>query len=183
VFLSHSNGAFLGVFVGVVVFALLQRSWRAAAVLALAGAAAAVGLAVAAAARGSQALQVSAGERLENWRVALDAFVDAPLFGHGLFRFAPAYLERRTPDDNITRYAHSLPLQWLAETGVAGVIGGVVAAVVIAKGFVEFSWLRRHDNKRAPGWPGCRRRRCSAASNGCCSPGWRWHWRGWCGRW
>lgn len=135
-FCARSYGAFAAVALGVVVFVVLQRSWRAAVVLGVAGAAVGAGVAVAAAARGSHALLLSAHERLQNWRVALDAFVDAPLVGHGLFRFAPAYLERRSPDDNITRYAHSMVMQWLAETGVVGVIGAVVAAVVVVKAFV-----------------------------------------------
>ncbi len=126
--LSRSFGALLAVAVGVVVVAVLSRSLRALLVLGLC----ALGALFAVVGRGMGAMSASAAERLENWRIALQAFVDAPLVGQGLMRFAPAYLERRGPDDNVTRYAHSLPLQWLAETGLVGAVAAVVVVVVVA---------------------------------------------------
>ncbi|MDP2339620.1 MAG: O-antigen ligase family protein [Deltaproteobacteria bacterium] len=125
--LSRSFGAVLAVAAGVVVFALLSRSMRALLVLGVCG----LGAAVAVAGRGLSALTSSAHERVENWRIALQAFVDAPIVGQGFNRFAPAYLERRGPDDNVTRYAHSMPLQWLAETGIVGAIALVVVVAVV----------------------------------------------------
>jgi hypothetical protein len=124
---SRSFGTAVAVGVAVVVVVVARRAWPLLGGLAVCGALAGV----AAAARGWNAVVVSANERLWNWRVGWDAFVDAPATGHGLLRFAAAYAERRGPEANITRYAHSAPVQVLAETGVVGALGLVVAAVVV----------------------------------------------------
>ena len=127
--LCQSFGALVAVGLGMAVFALLSRSPRMVVTLA----AFALGCAAWLSDRGMSALSTSAGERIRNWSVALRSFGDAPIFGHGFMRFAPAYLERRGPEDNVTRYAHSLPVQWLVETGVVGVGAGVVCFVVVAR--------------------------------------------------
>ncbi len=128
--LSRSYGAVLAVGVALLVLAVARRSWRAGwgfLFLAVPG-----GWAVAA--RGLGGLVQSASERWWNWRVGLDAFLDAPVFGHGLFRFAAAYAARRPPEANVTRYAHSTPVQLAAETGVVGLLAAcVVVAVLVPK--------------------------------------------------
>ncbi len=130
---SRSYGVFVCAGVGVVVFAIRQRSWKALSLLIVAG----VGVVAVAATRGVAALSTSAEERWRNWQIAVDAFIDAPVVGQGLLRFAPAYLERRTPDANVTRYAHSFVLQWLSETGVVGGAALVVAVVAVVAAVVN----------------------------------------------
>lgn len=106
--------------------------------LVLGGAAAVgvIGVGVAAMARGLDSLAVSAGERLENWRAALAILENAPLWGVGFMRFPAAYLVERSPGSNITRYAHSGPLQVLAESGVIGAALLGAALVVAAWAFI-----------------------------------------------
>jgi O-antigen ligase len=127
VVLSRSFGAALAVGCALVVVAVARRAWRLLG--ALVGCAALTAAAVAA--RGADALVVSAHERLLNWRVGWAAFADAPATGHGLLRFAAAYAERRPPEANVTRYAHSAAVQTLAETGIVGALGVVVVLVVV----------------------------------------------------
>ena len=73
--------------------------------------------------------------RYDYWRVALDAFADHPLAGVGAGNYEPRYAARRD-HPKYSRYAHSLPLNVLAETGVVGflllfgAIGCAVAAVL-----------------------------------------------------
>ncbi len=50
----------------------------------------------------------SAGQRLETWAMAWDAFLESPWIGHGWGQFGQT---------------HNVPLQLLAETGVLGAIG------------------------------------------------------------
>ena len=139
----RSFGCALALVVGVTVATLLlgaRRSSARAATLGLSGLLmAALSLAVALMMRGIDALHRSADERSENWRAALDVFAEAPLFGVGLMRFGAAYLQVRAPEMNVTRYAHSGPLQLLAETGLLGGLLGAAALVVVARAL----WQRR----------------------------------------
>lgn len=121
-------------------FLLARRAGRGGVAIAAAGfAVGALALVGALVSRGAAALASSAGERVANWRIALDVFADAPVTGVGLGRFPAAYLLARTPDANLTRYAHSGPLQWLAETGVVGAALGVAGVALIALAL----WRRR----------------------------------------
>jgi O-antigen ligase len=130
--LSRSAGVALALGVLVVALAVLSVAGRARPGLAvLTGA---VGLVVPvglmlAFGRGSAQLATSAGERLLNWRIGASAALDQPLFGAGWGRFAAAYTQHRTPDANVTRYAHSLPVQLLTEAGL--VFGGVIALLLL----------------------------------------------------
>ena len=128
--LSRGFGTALAAGVGVAAYALTRARDRR---VVLGGAIAAVAVGAAAiAARGASALALSAGERVENWRAALAILADHPVVGVGLARFAPAYLAVRSEHANVTRYAHSFPLQWSAETGVVGALALVVAVALIA---------------------------------------------------
>lgn len=133
VLLARSFGTAAAVVVAIVVTAVVRRAWRLLGAVAVGG----VLAAAAAAARGVHAVVVSASERVMNWRVGWDAFLDAPGTGHGLLRFAAAYAERRPPDANVTRYAHSAPVQVLAETGVVGAVAMIAAAVVVVPRIVR----------------------------------------------
>lgn len=84
------------------------------------------------------------------WREALGMFAQAPLFGVGpgmfswhLFLDAPGFHGMRIP--GAERYAHDLPLQLLAETGIAG------AALVIAP-LVSWFWSNRAPRSEAWRW-------------------------------
>ena len=69
--------------------------------------------------------------RADQWRVALDAFADAPLLGTGVGGFGAVYIEqRRTNNEAI--YPHSVELSVLSSTGLLGALafGAFLAAVV-----------------------------------------------------
>lgn len=128
--LSRSAGAALaaGVFIALWAFIVVVRGLRGPAALAAVGAAITVpAVLVAAFGRGLDQLSRSAGERLANWQVGFDALLEQPFTGVGFARFAPAYLAERTPDTNITLYAHSHFVQSLVEGGV--LLGGLLSAV------------------------------------------------------
>lgn len=128
--LSKSFGVALAAAVGAAVFVVARVGDKR---LVLGGAAAALVVAGGAvAARGADALARSAGERIENWRAAIAILVEHPVVGVGLARFAPAYLPVRGEHANVTRYAHSFPLQWLDETGLVGGALLVVAVALVA---------------------------------------------------
>lgn len=111
------------------VLLLRQERGHARAVTLVAIGVAGAGLIAAVALRGLEALARSAGERFENWKAALAILGDAPLLGVGFMRFPAAYLAARSPEANITRYAHSSPLQLAAETGLVG--GALIAAAAL----------------------------------------------------
>ena len=79
--------------------------------------------------RGTEKLRMSASERLLNWSVGFDAWLEAPVMGVGWGRFAAAYAAHRTPDTNVTLYAHSLPVQLLTEGGL--LFGGLISALLV----------------------------------------------------
>jgi O-antigen ligase len=70
--------------------------------------------------------------RYEYWRVAVNAFVDAPIKGGGSGSFRTVWLRERTVDETV-RDAHSLYFETAAELGLVGLlaliafIAGVVA--------------------------------------------------------
>ncbi|MCP4498506.1 MAG: hypothetical protein GY822_00875, partial [Deltaproteobacteria bacterium] len=84
--------------------------------------------------RGSDALMHSLHERWLNWGVATRILLENPQ-GVGLDRFAAAYLEWRTPEGNVTRYAHSMWMQGAAELGVAFVLLSVAGLFGVVKQF------------------------------------------------
>jgi O-antigen ligase/polysaccharide polymerase Wzy-like membrane protein len=85
----------------------------------------------------AQRLSSTDSNRYSYWRVALRAFEDAPLRGHGSGSFQVDWLRERDVAEAV-RDAHSLPLETGAELGIVGVIllglfvGGIVAAAVVA---------------------------------------------------
>jgi O-antigen ligase len=141
----RSFGGALALLVGAAVASgvlLIARSRRLGLRLAGVGAAAgALVVGVALFVRGPAALLRSAGERLENWKAALAIFESHPLLGVGYMRFPAAYLVERSPESNLTRYAHSTPLEHLAETGLIGALLVVMAIGIGARRL----WSRRAD--------------------------------------
>jgi len=77
--------------------------------------------------RGSERLLTGAGNRYDYWRIALLEFDSAPVLGVGAGGYPEHYFRlRRTVED--VRQPHSLPLQVLAELGLAGALLLLVAA-------------------------------------------------------
>jgi hypothetical protein len=134
--LSHSFGTALALIGGVAVAALAGAPKARVLVVGALGIGG-VGIAGAVAMRGAAALSHSAGERLANWEAAVRVFAAHPLTGVGYARFAPAYLEARTPDSNITRYAHSFVLQQASETGLVGLTALGAALFLLGRAIFE----------------------------------------------
>ena len=90
--------------------------------------------------------------RLILWRAAFAAWRDAPLLGHGLGSFTRALAQQVTPETapllSLQGAAHSLPLQWLVQTGLVGTVGGGGVLVLIARRLR--SGLRRRRRGRLP---------------------------------
>jgi len=85
-----------------------------------------------------------AGNRYDYWRIALDAWQRDPAGGVGAGGYHVVYLrERSTPED--VRQPHSLVLQLLAETGLAGAV--LLIALVAAVG----AGLRRSARRARAG--------------------------------
>ena len=85
------------------------------------------------AAGGPQRLTTVSSNRYEYWRVALNAFRDAPLIGAGSGGFRVAWLQERKIRETV-RDTHSLEFEVLAELGLVGLLalallaGGTAAA-------------------------------------------------------
>ena len=89
--------------------------------------------------------------RLVLWRACLAAFAEAPLLGHGLGSFPRALAAQVTPETApvlaVQNAAHSLPLQWLVQTGLLGTLGGL--AVLVHLGLALRRGLRRRRGRAA----------------------------------
>ena len=85
----------------------------------------------------SRLLSTSSGNRWVWWEEAVGAFVDRPLQGWGPGSFPVTHLLYRKPPPLPVRQPHSVPLQFLAETGVVGAllalgaIGCLLTAVAV----------------------------------------------------
>jgi len=90
-------------------------------------------------------LATGAGNRYDYWRIALDAWRAHPLAGVGAGGYDTPYFARRSTSEDI-RQPHSLPLQVLAELGIAGGLLLAGALALIAAG----AWRRIRAGGRAP---------------------------------
>jgi UDP-GlcNAc:undecaprenyl-phosphate/decaprenyl-phosphate GlcNAc-1-phosphate transferase len=90
-------------------------------------------------------LASGAGNRYDYWRIALDAWWAHPLAGVGAGGYDKPYFARRATSEDI-RQPHSLPLQVLAELGIAGGLLFAAALALIATG----AWRRIRAGDRAP---------------------------------
>lgn len=80
---------------------------------------------------------VSAAGHWNLWTTAWSIFLDAPLTGAGFGQFAWAALSRTAdaggfPGSVMPSHAHSLPLQLLAESGLAGLLAVLAPAALLA---------------------------------------------------
>jgi len=153
---AAAQGAVMGVVLAALVLgALALASWvragdaaappRPPRALVLGGGAAAVvavvavvaitdrGPGVATPATGATASRLASADsnRYAYWRVAVGEAADAPLHGHGAGSFRVAWLRERDLDEPV-RDAHSLPLETLAELGLAGLVLLLAAAGAVA---------------------------------------------------
>jgi UDP-N-acetylmuramyl pentapeptide phosphotransferase/UDP-N-acetylglucosamine-1-phosphate transferase len=93
----------------------------------------------------SSRLASGAGNRYDYWRIAVDAWREHPLAGIGAGGYDKPYFAQRTTDEDI-RQPHSLPLQVLAELGIAGGLLLAAALLLIATG----AWRRIRAGLREP---------------------------------
>ncbi len=118
---------------------LLARHRRAALGAAVLGLVAVVGISVARTDLGRlEPLRL----RAENWRVAAWVWSTAPVAGVGFGGYGQASLAVPFPTENLPSHAHCLPLEWLAELGVAGAALLVLAAAGLG-GAVRRCWRDR----------------------------------------
>lgn len=80
--------------------------------------------------------------RLDNWRVALDAFEKAPLLGTGAGTYGITWAQER-PITLKVEDAHSLYIELLAELGLPGLAFALVAILIVLLGFAR--GLRRPE--------------------------------------
>jgi len=71
---------------------------------------------------------LSGSNRVELWRVAVDAFRARPLLGYGAGTYELYYASHGTPDNSVTD-AHELYLQTLAELGIVGFVPLAIAVL------------------------------------------------------
>lgn len=82
--------------------------------------------------------------RLDNWRSALWVWSTAPVVGVGPGGFAQAAQAVPFEVGNRPRHAHSLPLEWLAELGPAGLLASLMLAVALWR-LVRALWSDRPE--------------------------------------
>jgi O-Antigen ligase len=95
---------------------------------------------------GEHLSELSSGGRIQFWEVALKAFGEKPLLGHGAGTYQFSWNEHR-PLDMPVKDAHSLYLQPLAELGI---VGGVliVAMILFLLGVGVWTWRAASGRQR-----------------------------------
>jgi hypothetical protein len=88
--------------------------------------------------------------RLDNWRTALWAWSGAPVAGVGVGSFGQATQAVPFAVGNRPAHAHSLPLEWAAELGIAGVLLCAVACWWLARVLIRL-WPTRPELALAVG--------------------------------
>lgn len=122
--------------------ALIARRRRA---LLIAGLVAlAIGLVAVVAMRGDVGELEPLRLRVDNWQTALWAWRSSPLTGVGLGSYGQATRAVPLAVGNLPAHAHSLPMEWLAELGVAGLLSVAAGALWLA-GLLRRLWPRRPE--------------------------------------
>jgi O-antigen ligase len=88
--------------------------------------------------------------RLDIWRATLSLIADHPVLGTGYRTFSLMYPSMRLPSETYSGgfMAHSDPLQFWAETGIAGPVLFYAIGVMVAMRFVK--WLRSGERDALP---------------------------------
>ena len=92
----------------------------------------AVGLAVVVASRGDVGELDPVRLRVDNWQTAVWAWRSSPLTGVGLGSFGLATRAVPLAVGNLPAHAHSLPLEWLAELGIVGLLAAAAGIAWLA---------------------------------------------------
>lgn len=104
----------------------------------------AVGLVVVAMSRSDVAELEPVRLRIDNWRTAAWAWGTSPLTGVGLGSYGQATRAVPIEVGNLPAHAHSLPLEWLAEMGVVGLLAAA-AAIAWLIDLLRRLWPRRPE--------------------------------------
>jgi O-antigen ligase len=82
--------------------------------------------------------------RVDNWQTAVWVWRSSPLTGVGLGSYGQATRAVPLAVGNLPAHAHSLPLEWLAELGLAGLVAAGALAIALA-GLLWRLWPRRPE--------------------------------------
>ena len=133
----------IGISLAVLALAVLAARRRRA--LLIAGLVAlAIGLVAVVAMRGDVGELEPLRLRADNWQTAVWAWQSSPLTGVGLGSYGQATRAVPIEVGNLPAHAHSLPLEWLAELGVVGLLAAAAGAFWLA-GLLRRLWPRRPE--------------------------------------
>jgi hypothetical protein len=104
----------------------------------------ACGLAVVVASRGDVGELDPLRLRVDNWQTAIWAWQSSPLTGVGLGSYGQATRAVPLTVGNLPAHAHSLPLEWLAELGIVGLLAAA-AAIAWLIDLLRRLWPRRPE--------------------------------------
>ena len=148
---TESQGAWLGLFGGFCVFALLRKTVRKMALVLCLSLVVCGGLYLQSQGRLMKRMQLEDSgkrERVYMWRSAWHMVKDRPLLGQGLNTFMANYLKYWVGGEQQPRYAHNCFLQITAETGIAGLM-----TFLALLGTMLWSWWKalrwRPDQRQA----------------------------------
>jgi hypothetical protein len=134
----------IGISLAVLALAVLALRRRRRALLVIGLAALAVGLVVVAMSRSDIAELDPLRLRVDNWQTAVWAWRSSPLTGVGLGSYGQATRAVPLAVGNLPAHAHSLPLEWLAEMGVVGLLAAA-AAIAWLIDLLRRLWPRRPE--------------------------------------
>jgi hypothetical protein len=97
--------------------------------------------------QGPRLFASGAFQRYDYWRVAVDAFADAPFAGIGAGNFERRYTAERKFAKH-SRFAHSIWFRLIAEYGVLGIVLSVALAICLVGGCLAL-WRRAGPGERA----------------------------------
>ena len=90
--------------------------------------------------------------RVHFWESGMKAFLDAPLFGHGIGSYEHVMMRYRSPDywvatsEDVTEHAHNELIETLAETGIIGVLAFCSLVILaVRSGVRSLKTLRQRE--------------------------------------
>lgn len=88
-------------------------------------------------------------ERLTVWKAAFEGFLSFPVFGTGIGTFEYIFKMFSPPTWFFYDHAHNDYVQFLMETGIAGVCIGIIVVAVILRYVIESEWTEREAFMKA----------------------------------